>query len=182
MNKHSSRSSIIERSLSPNDEEGMTTWFVYIWDCLLMLDSLPTPFLKFPKFGQHFPLSINYKFKSEMWGKGVQPRGGPRLFLDSWPIKHTVGFAVRFCTRCVKTPGSIFPKSCPCFTSGQNGNIFWLTLITFWPKSRKILTTLVVLESYEPGTIQTWSIGLETKSISFLGHTDQSSWKSGQLN
>ncbi len=80
-----------------------------------MLDSLSAIFLKFPKFWQHFTLSINYKLKSVTQGKRVLQGRLPEQSFDSWPIKHTVGFAVRFCARCVETPGSIFPKSCPGF-------------------------------------------------------------------
>ena len=133
-------------------------------------------------FFKLFTLNINYNLKEETQRKVGQRKRSSEQSYDSWPIKHTIEFAVSRWPRTFETPGSIFPKSWPGFISGQNENIFWLTLITFWPKSRKILTTLLVLESYEPGTIQTWSIGLETKSISFLGLTGHTSWKSGQLN
>ena len=161
MNKHSSRSSIIERSLSPNDEEGMTTWFVYIWDCLLILDSLPTPFLKISKFGQHFPLSINYKLKSETKGKQVLQGRPPEQSYDSWPIKHTIEFAVSRWPRQVETPGTIFLKSCPGFAVPILRGYFVKTRSHFGHFTPLKVTTRCGLKPHEVSCVQTCSTTLE---------------------
>ena len=152
---------MIEKSLSPHDEENLTTWFICNEDYLLMLDSLATPFLKFSKFWQHFPLSINYKLKSETQGKRVLQGRPPEQSCDSWPIKHTIEFAVSRWPRTFETPWSILVKSCPGFAVPILRGYFVKTRSHFGLFTPLKVTTRSGLKPHEVSSIQTCSTTLE---------------------